>query len=59
MMGDQQFLFDLNQPTWIERIWKRMDPETRRKVIAILAEMGRTSLAPNRRTARKEVADEP
>jgi hypothetical protein len=59
MMGDQQFLFDLNQPTWIERIWRLMDPETRRKVIAILAEMGRTSLVPNRRTARKEGADEP
>lgn len=57
-MGDQQFLFDLKRPTWIERIWERIDPETRRRVIAILAEMGRTSLVPKQRTVRKEDTDE-
>ena len=46
-MSEQGLLFVPRKPDWVAAIWQRCDPEVYRKCIAILAEMGRGSLAPD------------
>ena len=43
-MSEQFRLFGPHQATWTASLWRRIDPETRSKVLSILAEMARGSL---------------
>ncbi len=43
-MSEQFRLFGPHEATWRASLWRRIDPETRNKVLAILAEMARGSL---------------
>ncbi len=56
-MSEQLLLFDVVPPTFALRLWRGMSPETRRIVLAILAEMVRRGLtvpAPKREGVRDE-----
>ncbi len=44
-MSEQQALFDPWERTWIGRTWRAIDPEERREILGILAEMGRAAVA--------------
>lgn len=56
-MSQQRLLFDPPGARWVERIWERIDPGTRREVLCVLAEMARRSLVP-RPGPKMEVTDE-
>lgn len=43
-MSKPLLLFDPQLQAWIHRIWLRIDPERRRQILSILAEMARASL---------------
>jgi len=43
-MSKQLLLFDPQLQAWIHRIWLWIDPERRRQLLSILAEMARASL---------------
>ena len=45
-MNEQGHLFGPRRCIWVERIWDRSPAAVRRECIAILAEMGRATLAP-------------
>lgn len=57
-MNEQKLMFQPEQEAWIERLWSRVPAETRRQILAILAQMANAALA--RRIDRKpeEVTDE-
>ena len=57
-MNEQKLLFRLEQEVWIERLWRRVPLETRRQIIAILAEMGKTAVADRASRQRQEARDE-
>jgi hypothetical protein len=55
-MDEQARLFDPHRSPWVERLWREAKPRVRRKLIALLAEMGRVNL--RRMAARREVRRE-
>lgn len=57
-MNEQKLMFQPEQEAWIERLWSRVPAETRRQILAILAQMANAALV--RRIDRKpeEVTDE-
>ena len=50
-MSEQLKLFSL--PSWAETIWQTLDPDKRREIVSLLAEMGRCALAA--KVARNEL----
>ena len=57
-MSRQLPLFDRSIPPWVRRLWDRIDPEKRRQILVILADMARSSLAPTQSLKPKEASDE-
>ena len=57
-MSEQQLLFNPWERTWIGRTWRAIDPEQRREILGILAEMGRAAVAGRPRTERAAEAEE-
>jgi hypothetical protein len=53
-MGEQPLLFDLHARAWVARVWRSIEPVQRRKVVAALARMARTSLRPRPEQAARE-----
>lgn len=43
-MSQQRSLFETGTAPWVVRLWDTIDPEKRREVLAILAEMARDDL---------------
>ena len=43
-MDEQARLFDPHRSPWVERLWHEARPRVRRKLIALLAEMGKANL---------------
>jgi TorA maturation chaperone TorD len=43
-MSQQRSLFETETAPWVVRLWDTIDPEKRREVLAILAEMARDDL---------------
>ena len=56
-MSKQLLLFDPQLQGWIHRIWLRIDPERRRQILSILAEMARASLTAQPARRRQEETD--
>jgi hypothetical protein len=56
-MSKQLLLFDPQRHAWIHRIWLRIDPEQRRQILSILAEMARASLTAQPARRRQEETD--
>jgi len=57
-MSKQLSLFDPRIQPWVQRLWKRIDPERRRQVLVILAGMARSSLSAQEALKPMGVADE-
>lgn len=57
-MHEQKLLFHPQEKPWMERFWRRVPSETRRRVLAILAEMAKAALADRACSPRREVRDE-
>ena len=57
-MSEQFRLFGLEGPTWVDRFWRSLDPEARRKVVSILAEMAREAVSRKQPMERKEASRE-
>lgn len=58
VMGEQQRLFERLPVSWVERLWTRIDPDRRREVVSLLAEMAwRSSIGRGARRA-EEPGDE-
>jgi hypothetical protein len=51
-------MFEPELPSWVERVWCKIDPDKRRELIAILAEMGKSVLSANNDSMREAEADE-
>ena len=45
-MSEQRLLFDLGESPWIDRIWQRIPQGKQKRIVAILAEMGRSTVMP-------------
>jgi len=58
MKGEQQLLFVPARSARLERLWAGVGRSRRRKVVTILAEMGRAALVARCLGTRKEGADE-
>ena len=56
-MDEQCLLFDVERPSWIDKLWQTIDPRKRREIVSILAQMARHSLAAQGMRA-KERSDE-
>lgn len=59
MKGEQQLLFVPARSARMERRWDGVGRARRRKVIAVLAQMGRAALVARQQGKKKEGADEP
>ncbi len=46
-MSQQLPLFERKQAIWVDHMWRGADPEKRREILAILAEIGRCAIAPS------------
>jgi hypothetical protein len=57
-MSEQRLLFDVVPPAFATRLWRRMPPETREQVLAILAEMARRGLVGRQEGKGKAVRHE-
>jgi hypothetical protein len=57
-MSEQIRMFEPELPNWVEKVWCKIDPDKRRELIAILAEMGKSVLSANNDSIRKAEADE-
>lgn len=59
-MERQRELFDIDQRTWVDRLWQSIPTGVRQEAIAILAQMGKMALGEARKRAAtpKEVRDE-
>lgn len=57
-MNEQKLLFQPEQEAWIERLWSRVPAETRRQILAILAQMANAALAGRIDRKPEEVTDE-
>ena len=58
-MSEQRLLFDPHRSIWVERLWQRIDAQTRGKLISILVQMARSSLTCGPRPpAEEERSDE-
>jgi len=59
-MNEQLPLFQWREPSWVERVWSRLDPKRRGEILLLLAEMGRAALNQRRIAGKaKERAHEP
>lgn len=54
-MPEQLPLLEMREPTWVERLHQRLDPQRRDQVQAILVEMTRAALSPP--AAKRQEAD--
>ena len=52
-MSQQRSLFELSTAPWVVRLWESVDPERRREVLALLAEMARDALVAPRPIGRE------
>ena len=43
-MPQQQSLFEVEEPTWAERLRESLDANTRRQIVTVLAEMMRAAV---------------
>jgi len=57
-MSEQFRLFGPHEATWRASLWRRIDPETRNKVLAILAEMARGFLHGSAKQPSEDRRDE-
>jgi hypothetical protein len=57
-MSEQRLLFDPPRSAWVVRLWRSIDPKTRGEIVALLAEMGRHSLAGRSATADERARHE-
>ena len=58
-MSEQRLLFDPHRSIWVERLWQRIDAETRGTLISILVQMARSSLTASAQPpAEQEHSDE-
>ena len=57
-MGEQRLLFELHPQSWVEQLWKQLDPRTRSEVVSLLAEMGRAALSTRQPARTEERCDE-
>ena len=57
-MSQQGLLFDPPRSPWVVKLWRSIDPKTRSEIIALLAEMGRHSLAGRSAAADERARDE-
>jgi len=57
-VNEQKLLFQPEQEAWIERLWSRVPAETRRQILAILAQMANAALAGRIDRKPEEVTDE-
>ena len=53
-MSRQRKLFEDDPQDWSDAIWRTAGSERKREVLALLAEMGRTALAPEVCTAPED-----
>jgi hypothetical protein len=44
LMSQQRSLFEIGTAPWVVQLWDTIDPEKRREILAILAEMARDNL---------------
>ncbi len=58
-MSEQRLLFDPHRSIWVERLWQRIDTQTRGTLISILVQMARSSLTTSPQPpAEQERSDE-
>ncbi len=57
-MSEQFRLFGPHEATWRASLWRRIETETRNKVLSILAEMARGSLHGSAKQPSEEQRDE-
>jgi hypothetical protein len=57
-MSEQLRMFEPELPSWVEGVWCKIDPDKRRELIAILAEMGKSVLSANNDSMREAEVDE-
>jgi len=57
-MSEQRHLFAQQRQRWIEAVWSSVPAETRREVLAILADMGRSALGSRSRDREEVKRDE-
>ena len=58
-MSRQRQLFEDDPRDWVDAVWKSAGGERKREVLALLAEMGRSALAAEVRTAQEDKNDAP
>ena len=57
-MSKQGRLFDPAKDAWVERLWRNIPAEERRKIVALLATMGKMAMRPEVDGAREGGKDE-
>jgi len=57
-MNEQLPLFEWREPSWVGKIWEKLDPQARRQVLSLLAEMGKLAVKGKREVAKEEGEDE-
>lgn len=58
-MGKQRELFKIDQPKWVEKVWRSIPTAVRVEITAILAQMGRTAVGDRKQAEEfKEEDDE-
>ena len=57
-MSEQYLLFEAQVRSWVEPLWRQMNPQTRKQVTAALAEMALAKLNKIPRHQAKESSDE-
>ncbi len=57
-MGEQGRLFERHPLPWVVRLWSTIEPDARREVVTLLAEMARRSLLARGSDGPEESDDE-